>query len=148
MSQKEHDTPFKNLKPSSKIIVIVSIALLITIAAAVIFGGYFFGMKGLFAILGITYDSNQTLLFFILGCFAAGLVIDPLTKAVSLIMIHSLSIRKTALFTFVFYFIANFITIYLVDYFMDSIYIPDALLFVISAFMAFTELAFDDQPKT
>ncbi|CAM2145777.1 membrane hypothetical protein [Paraburkholderia tropica] len=113
-----------------------------------IFGGYFFGMKGLFAILGITYDSNQTLLFFILGCFAAGLVIDPLTKVVSLIMIHSLSIRKTALFTFVFYFIANFITICLVDYFMDSIYIPDALLFVISAFMAFIELAFDDQPKT
>ncbi|MCY9190540.1 hypothetical protein MOE79_17555, partial [Bacillus mojavensis] len=47
-----------------------------------------------------------TLLFFILGCFAAGLVIDPLTKVVSLIMIHSLSMRKTALFAFVLYFIA------------------------------------------
>ncbi|MCC2931665.1 hypothetical protein FO507_10310 [Bacillus mojavensis] len=148
MSQKEHDTPFKDLKPSSKITVIVSIGLLITIAAAVIFGGYFFGIKGLFTILGITYDSNQALLFFILGCFAAGLVIDPLTKVVSLIMIHSLSMRKTALFAFVLYFIANFITICLVDYFMDSIYIPDALLFVISAFIALIELAFDHQPKS
>lgn len=56
--------------------------------------------------------------------------------------------QKNSTFHICFYFIANFITICLVDYFMDSIYIPDALLFVISAFMAFTELAFDDRPKT
>ncbi|MCY8277587.1 YrvL family regulatory protein, partial [Bacillus inaquosorum] len=108
---------------------------------------YFFGMKGLFSILGITYDSNQTLVLFILVCFAAGLIIDPLTMIVSMILAKSLSLKKTALFAFILYFISNFITICFADYFMQSIYIPDVLLFVISALMAFIELAFDDQPN-
>ncbi|QJC88708.1 regulatory YrvL family protein [Bacillus inaquosorum] len=147
MSQKEQNEQFKELKLSSKLIVIVSIILIVAIALAVIFGGYFFGMKGLFSILGITYDSNQTLVLFILVCFAAGLIIDPLTMIVSMILAKSLSLKKTALFAFILYFISNFITICFADYFMQSIYIPDVLLFVISALMAFIELAFDDQPN-
>ncbi|MCY7962644.1 regulatory YrvL family protein [Bacillus inaquosorum] len=147
MSQKEQNEQFKELKLSSKLIVIVSIILIVAIALAMIFGGYFFGMKGLFSILGITYDSNQTLVLFILVCFAAGLIIDPLTMIVSMILAKSLSLKKTALFAFILYFISNFITIGFADYFMQSIYIPDVLLFVISALMAFIELAFDDQPN-
>ncbi|MCY9341726.1 regulatory YrvL family protein [Bacillus inaquosorum] len=147
MSQKEQNEQFKELKLSSKLIVIVSIILIVAIALAMIFGGYFFGMKGLFSILGITYDSNQTLVLFILVCFAAGLIIDPLTMIVSMILAKSLSLKKTALFAFILYFISNFITICFADYFMQSIYIPDVLLFVISALMAFIELAFDDQPN-
>ncbi|MCY8721738.1 regulatory YrvL family protein [Bacillus inaquosorum] len=143
MSQKEQNEQFKEVKLSSKLIVIVSIILIVSIALAVIFGGYFFGMKGLFSILGITYDSNQTLVLFILVCFAAGLIIDPLTMIVSMILAKSLSLKKTALFAFILYFISNFITICFADYFMQSIYIPDVLLFVISALMAFIELAFD-----
>ncbi|MCY7781695.1 YrvL family regulatory protein, partial [Bacillus sp. S20C3] len=42
---------------------------------------------------------------------------------------------------------SNFITICFADYFMQSLYIPDVLLFVISALMALIELAFDDQPN-
>ncbi|MGK9265934.1 regulatory YrvL family protein [Bacillus inaquosorum] len=147
MSQKEQNEQFKEVKLSSKLIVIVSIILIVAIALAVIFGGYFFGMKGLFSILGITYDSNQTLVLFILVCFAAGLIIDPLTMIVSMILAKSLSLKKTALFAFILYFISHFITICFADYFMQSIYIPDVLLFVISALMAFIELAFDDQPN-
>ncbi|TDO10726.1 regulatory YrvL family protein [Bacillus inaquosorum] len=147
MSQKEQNEQFKEVKLSSKLIVIASIILIVAIALAVIFGGYFFGMKGLFSILGITYDSNQTLVLFILVCFAAGLIIDPLTMIVSMILAKSLSLKKTALFAFILYFISNFITICFADYFMQSIYIPDVLLFVISALMAFIELAFDDQPN-
>lgn len=104
-------------------------------------------MKGLFSILGITYASNQTLALFILACFAVGLIIDPLTKIISIILAKSLSLKKTALFAFILYFISNLITICFADYFMQSIYIPDVLLVVISAFMAFIELAFDNQPN-
>ncbi|MCY8164358.1 regulatory YrvL family protein, partial [Bacillus inaquosorum] len=128
MSQKEQNEQFKEVKLSSKLIVIVSIILIVAIALAVIFGGYFFGMKGLFSILGITYDSNQTLVLFILVCFAAGLIIDPLTMIVSMILAKSLSLKKTALFAFILYFISSFITICFADYFMQSIYIPDVLL--------------------
>ncbi|MCY9075458.1 regulatory YrvL family protein, partial [Bacillus inaquosorum] len=101
MSQKEQNEQFKEVKLSSKLIVIASIILIVAIALAVIFGGYFFGMKGLFSILGITYDSNQTLVLFILVCFAAGLIIDPLTMIVSMILAKSLSLKKTALFAFI-----------------------------------------------
>ncbi|MFH0345754.1 YrvL family regulatory protein [Bacillus vallismortis] len=145
MSQKAQNEPFKDLNLSSKLIVIVSIILTVTIALAVIFGGFFFGIKGLFSILGVTYDSNQTLALFILVCFAVGLIIDPLTKIVSMILATSLSLKKTALFAFTLYFMSNFITICFADYFMQSISIPDVLLLVISALMAFIELAFGNQ---
>ncbi|MER0466112.1 regulatory YrvL family protein [Bacillus cabrialesii subsp. cabrialesii] len=147
MSQKEQNEQFKDLNLSSKLIVIVSIILIVAIALAVIFGGFFFGMKGLFSILGITYDSNQTLVLFILVCFAAGLIIDPLTKLVSMILAKSFSLKKTALFAFTLYFVSNFITICFADYFMQSIFISNVLLFVISALMALIELAFDNQPN-
>ncbi|MHA6486466.1 regulatory YrvL family protein [Bacillus cabrialesii] len=145
MSQKAQNEPFKDLNLSSKLIVIVSIILTVTIAFAVIFSGFFFGIKGLFSILGVTYDSNQTLALFILVCFAVGLIIDPLTKIVSMILATSLSLKKTALFAFTLYFTSNFITICFADYFMQSISIPDVLLLVISALMAFIELAFGNQ---
>ncbi|MCI4137131.1 regulatory YrvL family protein [Bacillus vallismortis] len=147
MSRKEQNEQCKKLNLSSTLIAIVSIILIVAIALAVIFGGFFFGMKGLFSILGITYDSNQTLVLFILVCFAVGLIIDPLTKIVSMILAKSFSLRKTALFTFTLYFVSNFITICFADYFMQSIYIPDVFLFVISALMAFIELAFGNQPE-
>ncbi|MBU2659039.1 YrvL family regulatory protein [Bacillus cabrialesii] len=147
MSQKEQNEQFKDLNLSSKLIVIVSIILIAAIALAVIFGGFFFGMKGLFSILGITYDSNQTLVLFLLVCFAAGLIIDPLTKIVSMILAKSFLLKNTALFAFTLYFVSNFITICFADYFMQSIFIPDVLLFVISALLALIELAFDNQPN-
>ncbi|RPK06596.1 hypothetical protein BSBH6_00219 [Bacillus subtilis] len=147
MSQKEQNEQFKDLNLSSKLIVIVSIILIAAIALAVIFGGFFFGMKGLFSILGITYDSNQTLVLFLLVCFAAGLIIDPLTKIVSMILAKSFLLKNTALFAFTLYFVSNFITICFADYFMQSIFIPDVLLFVISALLALIELAFGNQPE-
>ncbi|MCY7813271.1 regulatory YrvL family protein [Bacillus spizizenii] len=145
MSQKEQNEHSKDFSLRSKLIGIVSIAFIVAIALVVILGGYFFGLKGLFSILGLTYDSNQTLVLFILVCFAVGLIIDPLTKVVSMILARSLSLKKTALFAFILYFVSNFITICFADYFMQSIYIPDVFLVVISALMAFIELAFDDR---
>ncbi|MCG0056481.1 regulatory YrvL family protein, partial [Escherichia coli] len=65
----------------------------------------------------------------------------------TIILAKSLSLKKTALFAFILYFISNLITICFADYFMQSIYIPDVLLVVISAFMAIIELAFDNQPN-
>ncbi|MEG7333994.1 regulatory YrvL family protein [Bacillus sp. 0102A] len=147
MSQKEQNEHSKDFNLRSKLIGIVSITFIVAIAFAVIFGGYFFGIKGLFSLLDVTYDSNQTLVLFILVSFAVGLIIDTLTKIVSIILAKSLSLKKTALFDFLLYFVSNFITICFADYFMQSIYIPDALLFVISALVAFIELAFDDQPN-
>ncbi|MBK4203039.1 hypothetical protein EGI09_03590 [Bacillus subtilis] len=144
MSQKEQNEHSKDFNLRSKLIEIVSITFIVAIALVVIFGGYFFGIKGLFSILGVTYDSNQTLVLFILVCFAVGLIIDPLTKIISMILARSLSLKITALFAFILYFVSNFITICFADYYMQSIYIPDVLLVVISALMAFIELAFDD----
>ncbi|WP_372402724.1 regulatory YrvL family protein [Bacillus spizizenii] len=144
MSQKEQNEHSKDFNLRSKLIEIVSITFIVAIALVVIFGGYFFGIKGLFSILGVTYDSNQTLVLFILVCFAVGLIIDPLTKIISMILARSLSLKKTALFAYILYFVSNFITICFADYYMQSIYIPDVLLVVISALMAFIELAFDD----
>ncbi|TLF57633.1 regulatory YrvL family protein [Bacillus spizizenii] len=145
MSQKEQNEHSKDFSLRSKLIEIVSIAFIVAIALVVILGGYFFGLKGLFSILGLTYDSNQTLVLFILVCFAVGLIIDPLTKVVSMILARSLSLKKTALFAFILYFVSNFITICFADYFMQSIYIPDVGREGISALMAFIELAFDDR---
>lgn len=147
LSQKEQNEHSKDFNLKSKLIGIVSITFIVAIALAVIFGGYFFGIKGLFSILGVSYDSNQTLVLFILVSFAVGLIIDPLTKIVSMILAKSLSLKKTALFAFILYFVSNFITICFADYYIQSIYIPDVLLLVISALMAFIELAFDDQPN-
>lgn len=103
MSQKEQNEHSKDFSLRSKLIEIVSIAFIVAIALVVILGGYFFGLKGLFSILGLTYDSNQTLVLFILVCFAVGLIIDPLTKVVSMILARSLSLKKTALFAFILY---------------------------------------------
>ncbi|MGM0747525.1 MAG: YrvL family regulatory protein [Bacillota bacterium] len=146
MNNEEPDEPFKDLPFSSKLLVIASLFLIIAAAIGVIAGGYFFGIKGLFSILGVTYESDKTLLFFIFGCFGAGLIIEPFIKLFSMFVYHLTAMKKTAITRLVFYFIGNVITISIVDFFMDSIYIPDSLITVISAVMAFAELAFDDKP--
>lgn len=111
MNNEEPDEPFKDLPFSSKLLVIASLFIIIAAAIGGIAGGYFFGIKGLFSILGVTYESDKTLLFFILGCFGAGLIIEPFIKLFSMFVYHLTAMKKTAITRLVFYFIGNVITI-------------------------------------
>lgn len=80
------DKPFKEESLRTKIFIITAIVLLFLASFGVITAGYFFGIIGLFKLLGVHYDSFAALSWFIAGYIVFGAVGELLTNIMRIFM--------------------------------------------------------------
>ncbi|ASB89148.1 YrvL family regulatory protein [Bacillus sonorensis] len=138
------DLPFKKLDLKSKLSVIIGIGLILFVAVAITAFFIFFGVTGFFRLFGVSYESNTSIVIFILLCFLVGAFFEFIEKI--LVVMVSLSFDNRALYlslTFTIHFFMNLITFHIVDRIMSSIFIPAHVLLAASALIAFIEVVFD-----
>lgn len=83
------------MKLLEKIIAITAIVLLILISVAVIFGAMFLGLSGFFSLIGVSYESNGSLLLFVLYCFLIGIFFEIIENIVlSLLKSSNIKTKK------------------------------------------------------
>ncbi|MFC4388440.1 YrvL family regulatory protein [Gracilibacillus marinus] len=133
-----------------KIVTIIVITALILIGFGLLWGIYFFGLVGLFNLLGIHYDSFYSLALFVINIFLVGIFIELFFKMVYL---FSLPFIRTKHFQFLFRLsiesIANWFTFYIVDSYMQSIFLSLQMEWSLALLLALLEIMFDeDQKKT
>lgn len=80
------DKPFKQETLRTKIIIIIAIAIIAITVLGVITAGYFFGIIGLFRLLGVQYDSFGSLLWFIGGYLLIGGIGELFTNVMRILM--------------------------------------------------------------
>ncbi|MCP3030991.1 regulatory YrvL family protein [Halobacillus sp. A1] len=85
MSKKK---PFNELETKTKVVVISSLSFIILLGIALVLGVLFLGMVGLFQVLGVTYESNRSLILFGVLVFVIGAFFELLSK-----LLISLSLR-------------------------------------------------------
>ncbi|MFD1030278.1 YrvL family regulatory protein [Metaplanococcus flavidus] len=141
----EKDKPFKEESVWTKIFIIVSMTLLVAGSLAFVFGIYFFGIAGLFNVLGIQYDSIWSLFwfgvfFFILDSFA------DFIKMVFTILLDHLSIANAGTI-FAIYFLVIWAVLSLLNLLMDSISITVTAQLIAAAVIALIEVGLNKTSK-
>lgn len=141
----EKDKSFKDESVGTKIFIIVSMTLLVGGSLAFVFGIYFFGLAGLFNILGIQYDSIWSLFwfgvfFFILESFA-----DIIKIAFIMLLDHWSMANAGTIFAI------NFLVIWavlsLLNFFMESITISVNAQLIAAAIIALIEVGLNKTGK-
>ncbi|TKC14359.1 YrvL family regulatory protein [Robertmurraya kyonggiensis] len=148
MNEKE-DKPFKEEPIGTKIFIITTISLLLIGAIAFAIAIYYFGILGLFNLLGVRYDSFGSLLWFVLLYFLVGIIFEIIVKAMHKLMILAKIFRKDQLKIGIFAlsFLGNWAVISLLSNLMHTIEIKALTQIVISVILAIIEIAIDDDPK-
>ncbi|MFD1068202.1 YrvL family regulatory protein [Oceanobacillus locisalsi] len=125
---------------------IIGMTLLIIFLMGIIAAIYFFGITGIFVILGVQYQSIWSLIIFVMSVFILGLVVDVFTGAIAKLTVEILSGKiKPMVIEFLFGFATNWIVIMTVDAFMSSLNLSLETKFIFSLILTFFELVFQDK---
>ncbi|MEK4299360.1 regulatory YrvL family protein [Oceanobacillus sp. FSL W8-0428] len=147
MSENENDS-FRDKNVKEKIIAIIGITLLIVLAVGFVFGLYFFGLAGVFKMLGVQYDSIWSLVIFVICMFGVGLILELVTKSIFVLFTRNMTEKTKILFIrIIIEFTSNWLVLFTVDELMNSITLSVQTEVVIAALLTAIEIIFDDDDK-
>lgn len=135
----EKEKSFKEESAVTKFVIVLSMIFLIAVPLTFLFGIYFFGMSGLFNVLGIQYESLWSLFWFALLYF----VLDSFADVVKMVFVQLLNQMSIANFWTV--LTTNFLVIWallsLMNLLMDSITMSINTQLIAAAIIAVIEVA-------
>lgn len=145
----EKDKPFKEETIGTKLFIIVTISLLLIGAIGFAIAIYYFGILGLFNLLGVRYDSFGSLLWFVLFYFLLGIIFEIFLKGMHKLMALANTFSKSQLKIglFILTFLGNWAVISLLNSVMHTIEIKTLTQIVISIILAIIEVTIDDDSK-
>lgn len=147
MSENENDS-FRDKNVKEKIIAIIGITLLIVLVVGFVFGLYFFGLAGVFKMLGVQYDSIWSLVIFVICMFGVGLILELVTKSIFVLSTRNMTEKTKILFIrIIIEFTSNWLVLFTVDELMNSITLSVQTEVVIAALLTAIEIIFDDDDK-
>lgn len=137
--------PFKQETLRTKLIIIIAIAVIAITVLGVITAGYFFGIIGLFRLLGVQYDSFGSLLWFIGGYLLIGGIGELFTNAMRIFMRKAQKWRESQIkAVFILSsFLVNLIIISFLDNVMNSIEMEAITRVIVSLILALADYVMD-----
>ncbi len=143
MSQHNNDS-FRDMNKKEKIITVFAIALLIFLVVGFIIGVFFFGLAGLFELLGVQYHSIWSLLGFVVSFFVLGVIVELFFKAFFKLTVRNMTGKiKIRFIRFSFEFLSNWLVLFTVDELMRSITLSLKAEIIIALLLAILEIVFD-----
>lgn len=145
---ESNDDSFRNMNKKEKIVTVVGIALLIIVAVGFVFGIYFFGLAGVFKVLGVQYDSNWSLVIFVFNLFAIGLIFELFTNVIFKLSVRNITGKaKVLVIRFLIESTSNWLVLFTVDEFMSSITLSLKTEIIIAIFIALFEIVLEDKDE-
>jgi len=139
------DKPFKQESLRTRIFIITVVAVMLIATIGIITAGYFFGIIGLFRLLGVHYDSFGALFWFITGYLLLGAVGELVTNVMRIFMRKAKKwsgIQINAGFL-ILTFLVNLIIISILDNIMHSIEIEAVTRVIVSIALALIDYIMD-----
>lgn len=140
----EKKDSFRDINIKEKMATIAGLTFLITLVVGFVWGLYFFGLAGVFALLGVQYKSIWSLVMFVGSFFVLGILVELVSK-----VIFTVSVRNITGKINVFFFrisiecISNWLVLFAVDEFMNSITLSLKTEIIIALLLAIFEIVFD-----
>ncbi|KOP79932.1 YrvL family regulatory protein [Cytobacillus solani] len=140
----EKNDSFREMNLKDKTATVAGITLLIILVLGFVLGLYFFGLAGIFKLLGVHYKSIWSLVVFVVSFFILGIIFELFSKT-----IFKLSVRNITREIWVFFIrisfevTTNWLVLFTVDEFMHSITLSWKTEIIIALLIALIEIAFD-----
>ncbi len=145
---ENNDKSFKDETVGTKIFIVIIVSFLVMFAIGFVIGIYYFGILGIFNLLGIQYKSLFSVFLFVIFYFLLGLVGDIVNKVFE-VLLSSFSMNKltTKLVRFLFASLVNWSIISCLDYFMQSISISIETQIIAASIIAIIEVYLENDDK-
>lgn len=142
------DKSFKEETIGMKIIIVTVISALIIFSIAFVFGIYYFGILGVFNLLGVEYESLYSLFLFVIFYILLGLIGEIVIIAF-MILLSAISINRftTKLVEFLINFLVNWSIISILNFFMQSVQISMVTQVIAASIIAMIELTLESYTK-
>ena len=145
---EDKDDSFRDMNIIEKTVTVAVITVLIILVVGFIFGLYFFGMAGVFKLLGVQYDSIWSLVVFVVSFFILCVFVELFTKAIFKLYVRNITGKiKLLLIRISFECISNWLVLFTVDEYMKSITLSLETEIIVVLLLAVLEVAFDDDDK-
>ncbi|MEH7237946.1 YrvL family regulatory protein [Bacillus sp. JJ1562] len=147
MTEQKNDS-FRDMNIKERIGTVVGIGLLIIGVVGFLFGFYFFGMAGVFELLGVQYTSSWSLVIFVVSFFILGVIVELFFNAIFNLSVRNITGKvKLFLIRISFEGMSKFLVLFIVDEFMKSITLSLVTEILIALVFAVLESVFDDKDK-
>ena len=129
----------------SKVGTTLGVLSILSVVVGFILVLYFFGMAAIFELLGVQYNSNWSLVVFVVSFFILGVIVEMFTKAIFKLSVRNITGKIKMFFIRIsFESTSNWLVLFTVDEFMRSITLSLKIEIIISLLLALLEMAFDD----
>ncbi|SHN10439.1 YrvL family regulatory protein [Gracilibacillus kekensis] len=141
---KYKDDSSRDLK--EKVATVAGITSLAIMVLVFVLGLYFFGMAGLFDLLGVQYKSIWSIVIFVISYFLLGMISDLFFKVIFKLSIRNITGKfKILAMKFSLVAISNWLVLFTVDEFMESIILSIRTEIIITLVIVLLEIVFDDK---
>lgn len=145
---EEVEVSFKDMNVKEKLVTIIGIALLIILVIGIIFGLYFFGLAGVFKVLGVQYDSVWSLVIFVISVFILSFFFELFSKVIYILLARQVTGKVQLVVMRLFIETAsNWLVLFTVDEFMNSITLSFKAELIVALLLAVIEIVFDDKEE-
>jgi len=145
---EDKDDSFRDMNIIEKTVTVAVITVLIILVVGFVFGLYFFGMAGVFKLLGVQYDSIWSLVVFVVSFFILCVFVELFTKVIFKLYFRNITGKiKLLLIRISFECISNWLVLFTVDEYMKSITLSLETEIIVVLLLAVLEVAFDDDDK-
>lgn len=111
-----------------------------------IFGLYFFGLAGVFKVLGVQYESIWSLVIFVIIFFIIGIIFEVFFKVIFKLYVRNITGRTKVFFIrIIFESTSNWLVLFTVDELLSTITLSLKTEIIIALFLAVFEVVFDDE---
>jgi len=122
--------------------------LLVVVAVAVVFGGFFLGLTGFFSLIGVTYESIGSLLMFVLYCFLVGIIFEIIEKIVVYFIVRAnMGSRIKWVWITLVKLVLTWIVIHTVNELMTTVVLSGFAEFLTTLLIVSIDIVFDDEKK-
>ncbi|SES18005.1 Regulatory protein YrvL [Gracilibacillus ureilyticus] len=145
MSNNDSDS-FRDMNGKEKIVTVLAIALLIIFAVGFVIGLYFFGIAGVFQLLGVQYTSIWALVIFVVSYFLLGIIAELFFKVFYKLTVRKITGKAQRFFIRIgFESTSNWLVLFTVDEFMNSITISFQTELIIALLLGVLECVLDKE---
>ncbi|MEC0347185.1 MULTISPECIES: YrvL family regulatory protein [Peribacillus] len=147
MPENNNDS-FRDMNIKEKMATVTGLALLIILVVGFVLGLYFFGLAGVFELLGVQYESIWSLIVFVVSFFILGIIVELFSKAIFKLSVQNITGKIKVFFIRIsFEGTSNWLVLFAVDEFMKSITLSLKTEIIIALLLAIIEIVFDDDKE-
>ncbi|MBL3646005.1 hypothetical protein JMN23_27100 [Bacillus sp. RHFB] len=147
MPENNNDS-FRDMNIKVKMATVTGLAFLIILVVGFVLGLYFFGLAGVFELLGVQYESIWSLIVFVVSFFILGIIVELFSKAIFKLSVQNITGKIKVFFIRIsFEGTSNWLVLFAVDEFMKSITLSLKTEIIIALLLAIIEIVFDDDKE-